>query len=104
MLGIPNVERSGTQTEERMFDLSHRSSPGFMRRLARLLIVPLVALALGLRLPVAAHAAGTIVVDSLGDKQAADGRCTLREAISAASMNAPVDTCVAGAPGADIIS
>ena len=87
-----------------MFHLSHRISPRFMRRLARLLVVPLVALALGLRLPVAAHAAGTIVVDSLGDKQAADGRCTLREAIIAANTNAPVDTCVAGGNDIDIIT
>jgi CSLREA domain-containing protein len=87
-----------------MFHLSHRISPRFMRRLARLLVVPLVALALGLRLPLAAHAAGTIVVDSLGDKQAADGRCTLREAIITANTNAPVDTCAAGGNDVDIIT
>jgi CSLREA domain-containing protein len=88
-----------------MLHLSHRISPLFMRRLARLLVVPLVALALSLRMPLAAHAAGTIVVNSLSDIQTADGSCTLREAISAANYNLPVDTCAAGTwGGTDIIS
>jgi len=75
-----------------------------MRRLARLLVVPLIALALGLRPPVAAHAASPIVVDYLGDNIKPDGHCTLREAIIAANTNAPVDSCAAGGEDVDIIT
>lgn len=62
---------------------------------------------LGWVLVVAAGCDNTIRVDSLLDENgasAANGTCTLREALVAANTNAAVDTCIAGQPGADVIS
>lgn len=64
------------------------------------------ALALLLLLPAALPAA-TIVVDSAADTYAADGDCTLREALNAANGNAAVNgDCAAGqpAPTVDVIA
>ncbi len=49
----------------------------------------------------------TIKVTSLLDENtasAANGTCTLREALIAANTNAAVDGCIAGQPGADVIA
>lgn len=62
---------------------------------------------LGLVLAAAAGCDTTIHVDSLLDENsssAANGTCTLREALVAANSNAAVDTCIAGQAGADVIS
>jgi CSLREA domain-containing protein len=42
-------------------------------------------------------------VNTLSDELNADGDCSLREAVQAANTNAAVDTCTAGAAGADLI-
>ncbi|MBK7812972.1 MAG: CSLREA domain-containing protein [Rhodocyclaceae bacterium] len=47
--------------------------------------------------------AATITVNTLSDELNADGDCSLREAVQAANTNAAVDTCTAGAAGADLI-
>lgn len=48
-------------------------------------------------------AAATITVNGTGDTIAADGACTLREALAAANTNAAVGDCPAGTPGLDRI-
>ncbi len=45
----------------------------------------------------------TITVNTIADTVAADGFCSLREAIQAANTNAAVNECPAGAPGLDTI-
>jgi CSLREA domain-containing protein len=40
--------------------------------------------------------AGLIVVDTVDDQMSADGKCSLREAISASNLDAAVDACPAG--------
>lgn len=53
----------------------------------------------------AASAAVTITVDSAGDTDAADGVCSLREAITAANNNATHQECIHdGTPGTDTIA
>ena len=47
--------------------------------------------------------AATINVTGLGNAVAADGQCTLREAIQAANTNTAVNECTAGDPGLDTI-
>jgi CSLREA domain-containing protein len=77
--------------------------------LARLVLALLLASAwmlpppLGPGEPTPALAA-TIAVNATGDDTSANGNCTLREAILAASSNAAVDGCVSGAAGADTIT
>lgn len=44
--------------------------------------------------------AATIVVDTLSDELNGNGNCSLREAITAANTNAPVDACPAGSGAA----
>ena len=44
----------------------------------------------------AAAPAGLIVVDTVDDQMSTDGKCSLREAISAANLDVPVDACPAG--------
>src|SRR5689334_9730855 len=52
----------------------------------------------------AAPASGaTIAVDTEADSAAGDGHCSLREAITAANVDAPVDACSAGS-GADTVA
>lgn len=70
----------------------------FARRIARLALLT----ALLAPLPAAPTHAAPIGVDTFADGLAADGACSLREAIAAANTDAPVDTCPAGS-GADII-
>ncbi|MEA2572507.1 MAG: large repetitive protein [Acidobacteriota bacterium] len=48
--------------------------------------------------------AATITVTGIGDTIAADGKCTLREAITAANTNVAVFDCVSGAAGLDTIA
>ena len=48
--------------------------------------------------------AATVTVTGIGDTIAADGQCTLREAIKAANTNAAVNECPAGDAGADTIN
>lgn len=56
-------------------------------------LIGLVAL---VGLPGAAWAQATITVDSTSGLRANDGNCTLREALTAANTNVPVDGCAAG--------
>ncbi len=46
---------------------------------------------------------GMMLVDTLDDEQEIDGNCSLREAISAANSNQPVDACPAGSLVTDTI-
>ncbi|HNG30477.1 MAG TPA: FG-GAP-like repeat-containing protein, partial [Blastocatellia bacterium] len=48
--------------------------------------------------------AQTITVNTTADTIAADGFCSLREAITAANTNTPINECPSGAPGLDNIS
>jgi len=63
----------------------------------------MVAILLELLLAVNPAHAATITVGTTDDDSAANGNCTLREAITAANTNAAVDACAAGASGADTI-
>jgi len=51
-------------------------------------------------LDVPAIIAATITVNTLDDELNSDGDCSLIEAITSANMNAAVDACTSGAPGA----
>jgi CSLREA domain-containing protein len=44
----------------------------------------------------AAAAPNLVTVDTVDDQMGSDGKCSLREAISAANLDAPVDACPAG--------
>jgi CSLREA domain-containing protein len=48
--------------------------------------------------------ASTITVNTLADELNSDGDCSLREAITAANTNEPVDACISGDSGADTIT
>src|SRR5438876_369801 len=76
------------------------------QRLLKLVLVGLLAFIGAFSLPPVppAQAAAALVVTGLGDSIAADGVCTLREAITAANTNAPAGDCPAGTSGADMIS
>jgi len=75
----------------------------------RVVLVILIALWIGLigfkgRPPASARMVfATITVTTTGDTVAADGFCSLREAILAANTNTSVNECPAGAPGLDTI-
>ncbi len=61
------------------------------------MVIPVVTLVMP------ASAATRIAVTTPDDVTAVDGRCSLREAIAAATTDAPVGGCAAGAPGTDVI-
>jgi subtilase family serine protease len=65
-----------------------------MQRIARLLVIAIGLLGGALRVE-----AATITVTGTGSAVAADGVCTLTEAIQAANTNAAVNECPAGEPG-----
>jgi CSLREA domain-containing protein len=48
--------------------------------------------------------ASIITVNTLADELNSDGDCSLREAITAADTNEPVDACISGDSGADTIT
>ena len=50
----------------------------------------------------AAAAPNLVTVNTVNDQMGSDGKCSLREAISAANLDAPVDACPAGV-GDDMI-
>jgi CSLREA domain-containing protein len=64
---------------------------------APILAVPIPAPGTG-----AAAAPNLVTVDTVDDQMGSDGKCSLREAISAANLDAPVDACPTGV-GDDII-
>ena len=73
-----------------------------MRTLALALAAALTMANGAMPQPVSASG-GWIIVDGTGDTVAADGICTLREALTAANTDAPVGGCAAGS-GADLIT
>src|SRR5262245_17451859 len=91
-----------TRRDPRSAAVGERSSitGGTMLTLRRITSIVLIALALvdaGMSAARPAIAAGAmIIVTSLDDAVNADGNCSLREAITAANTNTPVDGCAAG--------
>ena len=76
-------------------------SPSRPSSLTGALLAGLVVVGAGLAaVPTPAHAAQILV--TTGRESAADGRCSLREALRAADTDLPVDACAAGA-GADVV-
>lgn len=74
------------------------------RRIWVVLGLILLAMMLTLARPAYAAPLVTIVVNTLSDViNTSNGDCTLREAITAANTNAPVDACPAGVSGPDTI-
>jgi CSLREA domain-containing protein len=69
-----------------------------MRIVSRLLIASLLVAGVVAVAPAAQAAAITITVTTTQDVIAADGKCSLREAVRAASINARVSGCRAGSP------
>ncbi|MBK9715236.1 MAG: right-handed parallel beta-helix repeat-containing protein [Kouleothrix sp.] len=82
-----------------MIDRAHPAA-AWLRLAAGLVLLALVALSLW---AARVAQASTISVTTIDDAIAGDGKCSLREAIQAANLDAAVDACVAGA-GPDTIS
>src|SRR5919202_3569235 len=74
------------------------------RRLVHGIVIATLLLTPGLFIGVAGALAAPIAVNTFLDDTAANGNCTLREAIIAANTNAAVDACPAGGSGVDTIA